>query len=78
MPPRAGFARGLASRENIVRGLNDSTYHGIVGGEFRHLDVEQKRIWLPSSKRLQGLEERQDVKTAIGASRAEKAADKDR
>lgn len=28
------FARGLASRENIVRGLDDSTYHGIVGGEF--------------------------------------------
>jgi SAM-dependent methyltransferase len=28
------FARGLASRENIVRGLDHSTYHGIVGGEF--------------------------------------------
>jgi hypothetical protein len=28
------FARGLASRENIVRGLNDATYHGIIGGEF--------------------------------------------
>jgi SAM-dependent methyltransferase len=28
------FARALASRENIVRGLDDSTYHGIVGGEF--------------------------------------------
>jgi len=28
------FARGLASRENIVRGLDDCTYHGIVGGEF--------------------------------------------
>jgi SAM-dependent methyltransferase len=30
----AHFARGLASRENIVRGLDDSTYHGIIGGEF--------------------------------------------
>lgn len=28
------FARGLASRANIVRGLNDATYHGIIGGEF--------------------------------------------
>jgi SAM-dependent methyltransferase len=28
------FARGLASRKNIVRGLDDSTYHGIIGGEF--------------------------------------------
>lgn len=28
------FARGLASRENIVRGLNDATYHGVIGGEF--------------------------------------------
>ena len=30
----AHFARGLASREKIVRGLDDSTYHGIIGGEF--------------------------------------------
>lgn len=30
----AHFARGLASREKIVRGLDDATYHGIVGGEF--------------------------------------------
>ncbi|HTB78557.1 MAG TPA: class I SAM-dependent methyltransferase [Polyangiaceae bacterium] len=30
----AHFARGLASRENIVRGLDDSTFHGIIGGEF--------------------------------------------
>jgi SAM-dependent methyltransferase len=28
------FARVLASRENIVRGLDEATYHGIVGGEF--------------------------------------------
>lgn len=28
------FARGLASRENIVRGLNEATYHGIIGGAF--------------------------------------------
>jgi SAM-dependent methyltransferase len=28
------FARGLAARESIVRGLDDATYHGIVGGEF--------------------------------------------
>ena len=28
------YARGLASRENIVRGLDDATYHGIVGGAF--------------------------------------------
>lgn len=28
------FARGLASREKIVRGLGDGTFHGIVGGEF--------------------------------------------
>jgi len=28
------FARGLAARERIVRGLDDSTYHGIVGGDF--------------------------------------------
>jgi SAM-dependent methyltransferase len=30
----AHFARGLASRENIVRGLDHRTYHGVVGGEF--------------------------------------------
>ncbi len=28
------FARGLASREKIVQGLDDASYHGIVGGEF--------------------------------------------
>jgi SAM-dependent methyltransferase len=28
------LARGLASRERIVRGLDDGTYHGVVGGEF--------------------------------------------
>jgi SAM-dependent methyltransferase len=28
------FARGLASRENILRGVDDATYHGIIGGEF--------------------------------------------
>jgi SAM-dependent methyltransferase len=28
------FARGLASRANIVRGLDDATYHGIIGGAF--------------------------------------------
>lgn len=30
----AHFARGLASRDDIVCGLDDSTYHGIIGGEF--------------------------------------------
>ena len=30
----AHFARGLAARERIVRGLEDRSYHGIVGGEF--------------------------------------------
>lgn len=28
------FARALASREEIVRGMNDATYHGIIGGAF--------------------------------------------
>jgi SAM-dependent methyltransferase len=28
------FARGLAARERIVRGLDDASYHGIIGGEF--------------------------------------------
>jgi hypothetical protein len=28
------FERGLAAREKIVRGLDDGTYHGIVGGGF--------------------------------------------
>jgi SAM-dependent methyltransferase len=28
------FARGLAFRENILRGIDDGTYHGIVGGPF--------------------------------------------
>jgi SAM-dependent methyltransferase len=28
------FARALASRENIVRGLGHATYHGIIGGAF--------------------------------------------
>jgi sirohydrochlorin ferrochelatase len=28
------FARALAAREKIVRGFDDGTYHGIVGGEF--------------------------------------------
>ena len=30
----AHFARGLASREDIVRGMDDATYHGIIGGAF--------------------------------------------
>jgi SAM-dependent methyltransferase len=30
----AHFARGLASREKIVHGLDDATYHGIIGGNF--------------------------------------------
>jgi SAM-dependent methyltransferase len=30
----AHFARRLASNENIVRGLDDATYHGIIGGPF--------------------------------------------
>ena len=30
----AHFARALASRERIVRGLDDGTYHGIAGGAF--------------------------------------------
>jgi hypothetical protein len=30
----AHFSRGLASRENILRGLDAATYHGIIGGEF--------------------------------------------
>jgi SAM-dependent methyltransferase len=30
----AHFARGLASRESIVRGLDDATFHGIIGGAF--------------------------------------------
>ena len=28
------FARGLAFRNNIVRGFDDASYHGIIGGEF--------------------------------------------
>lgn len=28
------FARAVASRESIVRGLDDATYHGIIGGAF--------------------------------------------
>ena len=24
----------MASRENIVRGIDDATYHGIMGGAF--------------------------------------------
>jgi SAM-dependent methyltransferase len=30
----AHYARGLASRANIVRGIDAGTYHGIIGGEF--------------------------------------------
>lgn len=26
--------RALASRQNVVRGLDDATYHGITGGGF--------------------------------------------
>jgi SAM-dependent methyltransferase len=28
------FARGLSAREKIVRGLDDGSYHGIIGGPF--------------------------------------------
>lgn len=28
------FARAITSREDIVHGLDDGTYHGIVGGDF--------------------------------------------
>jgi hypothetical protein len=30
----ASFTRCLASRENIVRGLDDGRYHGVIGGPF--------------------------------------------
>ncbi len=30
----AHYARGLAFRERIIRGLDAAAYHGIVGGEF--------------------------------------------
>lgn len=30
----AHYARGLASRENILHGVDDGSYHGIVGGEL--------------------------------------------
>ena len=30
----AHFARGLASRASIVRGLDDASYHGVIGGAF--------------------------------------------
>jgi SAM-dependent methyltransferase len=30
----SSFARAFESRENIVRGLEDGSFHGIVGGEF--------------------------------------------
>ena len=30
----AHFARGLASRKSIVRGLDETTYHGVIGGAF--------------------------------------------
>ncbi len=30
----AHYARGLASRTSIVRGVDDATYHGIIGGPF--------------------------------------------
>ena len=42
------FARGLASRENIVRGLDDATYHGIIGGAF-YLVAGRKRGLLARS-----------------------------
>lgn len=28
------FARGMVARENIVRGLDDGTFHGVLGGAF--------------------------------------------
>lgn len=28
------FARALTSREKIIRGLDDATYHGVDGGAF--------------------------------------------
>jgi len=28
------FARGLSARDNILRGIDDASYHGIVGGAF--------------------------------------------
>ena len=28
------FARGLSARKKIVQGLDDRTYHGIIGGAF--------------------------------------------
>ena len=30
----AHYARGMASREAIVRGIDESKFHGIIGGEF--------------------------------------------
>ena len=36
------FSRAMAARENVVRGLDDATYHGIVGGAF-YLVAGRKR-----------------------------------
>ncbi len=38
----AHYARGLASRERIVRGLDDGAYHGALGGAF-YLVAGRKR-----------------------------------
>jgi SAM-dependent methyltransferase len=38
----ACFARGLASREAIVRGIDAGTYHGVIGGPF-YLIAGRKR-----------------------------------
>jgi SAM-dependent methyltransferase len=38
----AHFARGLASREAVLRGIEDRTYHGIIGGAF-YLVAGRKR-----------------------------------
>jgi SAM-dependent methyltransferase len=39
------FALAIASREKIVRGLEDSSYHGIVGGEF-YLVAGRKKTYI--------------------------------
>jgi SAM-dependent methyltransferase len=43
----AHFARALGSREKIVHGLDDGSYHGILGGPFYLVAGRKKKVQAP-------------------------------
>jgi SAM-dependent methyltransferase len=46
------FASALASRVKVVRGIDDATYHGIIGGEFYLIAGRKQKLHSPTARPL--------------------------